>query len=351
MNDRGGVGRLHRKLVLARYSQSVIEERIRMSLVRHGQSESNLAQRWQGQGDSPLSELGRQQAALLGERLRGQQFTRVIASDLSRAVETARATGHTFEQDPIFREFDVGQWEGLTREQVTERFPVEMEQLKRGEDIPLGGGESYSTFSRRIDGALASLLSQLRPGDHVLLVCHGGVIATVLAGVLGLRDAGRWSLARVANTSITELSFAPSGDLLHVFNDTLHLLPLGNWPPHADVQGVVGLVCDAIDGCAIGEYAAHYDLADQLAVLGSDALAEALASLLSDRVAELHALHPQHRVSLAAHGLSIHAWAEDALWRGLLRQGALAAPRTGSVSHVARVGERLVLLDYCIGRG
>ena len=113
---------------------------------------SNLAQRWQGQGDSPLSELGRQQAGLLGQRLASQPFTRAIASDLTRAVETARATGHAFEQDPLFREFDVGVWEGLTRDEVMERYPDEMEQLKRGEDIPLGGGESYARFAQRIDG-------------------------------------------------------------------------------------------------------------------------------------------------------------------------------------------------------
>lgn len=328
----------------------VSEERIRITFVRHGQSQSNLAQRWQGQGDSPLSGLGVSQARLLGERLRHQCFTRVISSDLMRAADTARATGHTFTQDPIFREFDVGQWEGLTREEVLMRFPEEMEQLKRGQDIPLGGGESYSVFSQRIDGALARLVAELSPGDHALVVCHGGVIATALAGALGLRDAGRWSLARVANTSITELSFATSGNMLHVFNDTLHLLPLGNWPPHADVQGVVGLVCDTLEEGAVGEFAAHYDAADQLAALGEEAAAEAWAALLSDKLVELQELHPEHRVSLAAHGLSIHAWAEDSLWRGLLRQGALAAPPAGSISHVGKVGERLVLLDYCLRR-
>ena len=127
---------------------------VRITFVRHGESVSNQAQRWQGQGDSPLSALGQTQAQALGQRIGGRHFDRVIASDLMRASDTARATGFAFEQDPEFREFDVGLWEGLTKEEVEERFPDEIGRLKAGEDLPLGGGESFATFSARVDRAL-----------------------------------------------------------------------------------------------------------------------------------------------------------------------------------------------------
>jgi probable phosphoglycerate mutase len=327
-------------------------EEISITFVRHGQSLSNLAQRWQGQGDSPLSELGRRQAELLGGRLRGRSFTRVISSDLSRAVDTARATGLAFEIDAAFREFDVGCWEGLTREEAMERYPEEFERLKRGEDIPLGGAESYTAFAARIDAALAALYAQLAPGDAALVVCHGGVIATALAGALGLRRGGQWALARVGNTSVTQLSLSCSTSgsmplagsagraLLRVFNDTLHLRQLGEWPLHADAQAMVGLVCGALQRDCYGEFAARYDAA-QLAPAGAADVQALCAQLL-----ELHERHPEHRVALATPAASIQAWAEWALWRGALGSAAVAAPDAGSISHVGRVGDRPVLLDY-----
>ncbi|HEX6240155.1 MAG TPA: histidine phosphatase family protein, partial [Polyangiales bacterium] len=329
------------------------EEPIRITLVRHGQSEANLVQRWQGQGDSPLSALGKQQAERLGTRLARRSYTRVVASDLQRAADTARATGFSFSQERALREFDVGAWEGLTREEVEARFPDDIERLKRGEDVPLGGGESYSVFSARVDEAFARLREPLAPGDQLLVVCHGGVIATYLSGLLGLRGARDWSLARVANTSLTELSFSAHGTLLHVFNDTLHLAELDSWPPYSDAPGTVCLVCDALPEAALGPFAAHYDVAPQLSALGPAPDAQAYAVLLADTVNQLHTRHPEQRVSLAAHGASIHAWAEATLLRGvaLARDAGamLAPPPQGSISHVGRWNERLLLLDYAVG--
>jgi broad specificity phosphatase PhoE len=240
----------------------------------------------------------------------------------------------------------------LTREQVAERYPEQIERLKNGEDIPLGGGESYAAFSARIDAALLALRAQLQPGDHALVVCHGGVIATALAGALGLRRAGHWALARVANTSITGLSFSSSSSSsqprLHVFNDTLHLLALGSWPLHSDTQGVVGLVCDTLDGDCFGSFAAQYDAGELLGALGAQASRAAWVEALSARLLELHERHPDGRVALSAHAGSIQAWAEQALWRDGPGIGALAPPGAGSISHVGRVGERSLLLDYGI---
>jgi broad specificity phosphatase PhoE len=322
----------------------VSEEAISITFVRHGQSVANQAQRWQGQGDSPLSELGRRQAELLGRRLAGRGFTRIFSSDLTRAADTARAVGQPFEIEPTLREFDVGRWEGLTREEVAERFPDEIERLKQGEDVALGGGESYADFAARIDGALTALRARLAPGDDALVVCHGGVIATVLGGVLGLRKTRSWSLARVANTSVTALSFVSGGCRLNVFNDTLHLLPLGGWPVHADARGVIGLICETLDGHGFGAFEAHYEAAELPGA--ADAPREALAQALTERLSELQQLHPDQRIALAARASSIHAWAQEAVWRGPALAGAIAPPRAGSISHVGLVDERVLLLDY-----
>jgi broad specificity phosphatase PhoE len=314
----------------------VSDDSIRITLVRHGQTEANLTKRWQGQGDSPLSALGVAQARLLGERLAQRAFTHVLSSDLSRAVDTARATGRPFRIDRALREFDVGVWEGLSSEEVEANFPEEMERLRRSEDVALGGGESYATFSARIDGAFDALRAQLAPGDHALVVCHGGVIGTVLSGAFGLRKTGAWRTGRAANTSITELSYTREGALLHVFNDTLHLAPLGGFPAHGELKGSVALLCEVPAEHAFGEFAARYEQ-DAWAELGQD---------LPARLSELARRHPEQRVALGAGAQQIHAWAHATLVGDAAGTARLAPPRAGSVCHAGQQGDQSLLLDY-----
>lgn len=320
---------------------------VRFTFVRHGESLSNRAQRWQGQGDSPLSELGRTQARALGKRLAGRRFDRVISSDLTRAVETASATGFAFERDASFREFDVGRWEGLTREEVEARYPDEIERLKRGEDIPMGGGESYSQFSARVDAAVARLKASLEPGQHALVVCHGGVIGTAVAGLLGLRGSARWPLSRVINTAITELTLHEEGGTLRVFNDARHLGPSGAWPnPEPDAH-CVALVSGGAPSAVFGEYEAHYEAELSLAELMiSEAAAERPAARLLRLLRHLRERHPSRRVSVAASAELIHTWALDALWLEPDQHARLHKPLEGSVCHVGCANERVVLFDY-----
>lgn len=313
----------------------MIEEGIRITLVRHGQTEANLSKRWQGQGDSPLSALGVSQARLVGERLRQRRFTSVWSSDLSRAKDTARATGFDFRVSAALREFDVGAWEGLTAEQVEAQYPEDLARLRRGEDVPLGGGESYLTFSLRIDAALDAVRAELAPGDHALVVCHGGVIGTVLSGAFGLRKARAWATARAGNTSITELSFTSQGALLHVFNDTLHLQGLGAWPAHPDIKGSVALLSEGPCDQDFGEFAAHYECE------GPEQHAD-----LSGRLNELARRHPEQRVALRARAESIQTWAEATLFGDIAATGKLLAPQPGSLCHAGQLGERMFLLDY-----
>jgi broad specificity phosphatase PhoE len=323
---------------------TVSSELVRITFIRHGESAANRVMRWQGQGDSPLSERGQSQAAALRERLAGRRFDRVVSSDLSRAVDTARIGGLSFETNREFREFDVGVWEGLTREEVMAKYPDEMERLKNGEDVPLGGGESHAVFSARIDRALDKLLGELEPGQHAVVVCHGGVIGTVMARALGLRGRTRWPLWRASNTSISELAFHADGTAdLHVFNDTMHLARLGPWPAYEDVSTCLALVSDAEPGPEHGAFAAHYDAARSFETLaGESESAESLAAVF----AELRARHPVERVALSMRANLIRAWVEDTVWLGGTARGRIVAPPRGAVSHVGYVGGKAQLLDF-----
>ncbi len=333
------------------------EQAIRITLVRHGESVANRVQRWQGQGDSPLSDLGREQARYAGHRLSRTRFDRVISSDLLRARDTAQASGHVFETDSEWREFDVGAWEGLTREEVNERYPDEMERLKAGEDIPMGGGESYSRFSARIDRALLKLRSEMRPGDHALVVCHGGVIGTLIAGLLGLRGKSRWPLGRASNTSVSELRLDGDHSELCVYNDASHLWPAMPWPHREEDAACVALVADEDPAAVQGEFAARYDGRSPPST-GHPALlrlAEAsrtttdaakLAELMSTALAELHAEHAGQRVAVALQSELIRSFVENALWFDGTQQGTLRMPAPGSLSHLVVTAGRPALLDY-----
>src|SRR5688500_1044189 len=91
-------------------------------LIRHGESEGNRAGLLQGQRDYPLSARGRQQAQRLAERLGTVRFDALYSSDLTRALDTARAVSATIglpvTLDPGLREIDYGAWSGLTPAEI-----------------------------------------------------------------------------------------------------------------------------------------------------------------------------------------------------------------------------------------
>ncbi len=192
-----------------------------LTLIRHGESSSNVTGRWQGQGDSPLSPRGLEQARALAVRLDSVAFDRVVCSDLRRAADTAAALGRGARPDPAWRELDLGRWEGLTPEEVDARWPEESAALKRGEDVPVGGAERWSDLERRVRGALERLRAEAE-GERVLVVAHGGVIITLVSSLKGVSADRPRRLGRLGNTSITQLSFEARGPVLWRYNDTLH---------------------------------------------------------------------------------------------------------------------------------
>ncbi len=196
---------------------------LEVCLVRHGQSVSNASGIWQGQGDSPLSDIGRTQVEGLSRALRGERYDLVLSSDLSRAADTAKAAGAEIEHDRAWREIDVGDWEGLTAEQVALRFPEQLEALRARRAVPIGGGESWPEVFQRADASLAALRRQMPDGGRAIVFTHGGIIAALLSGLLGVRDRFPWPLGRMRNTGRTTLRFAGARLELVAHNDDRHV--------------------------------------------------------------------------------------------------------------------------------
>lgn len=199
-----------------------------LTIVRHGESESNAAGLWQGQHNSPLSGRGRRQAEQVGKRLASRRYDLVVASDLSRAAETAAAIAHDFELDPGWREMDIGRWESRPRAEIEEEDGELLKAVREGEDVPLGGGERFSEFEVRIGEALARLRERADEDSRILVVAHGGVIAAATRITLRL-PKGPPALGPLDNTSLTTFRRNGSSLALVSYNDASHLQPLGRW--------------------------------------------------------------------------------------------------------------------------
>ena len=221
---------------------------IEVCLVRHGQSVANAAGVWQGQGDSPLSDLGRTQVDGLGRALADQSYDLVLSSDLSRAADTAKASGVEVEHDRAWREIHVGDWEGLTMEQVLERFPEQIEALKARQTFAIGGGESWPDVFQRADESLAALRRRMPDGGRAIVFTHGGIIAALLSGLLDVRDQFPWPLGRMRNTGRTTLRFSGSQVDLVSHNDDTHVPTelRQKYEPRPD-QVVVRLTATGVD--------------------------------------------------------------------------------------------------------
>lgn len=145
----------------------------RILMLRHGQSEWNALGRWQGQADIDLSDLGVEQARQAVAKL--GTFDAVASSDLRRARITAAIIAEglgigLLAGDHRFRESHVGEWEGLTHDEIERDWPGYLANHKR----PPGFEQDHVIVERIISGLFD--LADAFPGGEVLCIAHAGVI-------------------------------------------------------------------------------------------------------------------------------------------------------------------------------
>jgi broad specificity phosphatase PhoE len=169
---------------------------LQLTLVRHGETEGQSSVRYHGRTDVPLSVLGRTQMEQVRVALRGETFSAVYASTLSRAIEGATIVGRPLPVNPVvgFNEIDFGEWEGLTIEEIQARDPQRYAYWRANRtDFQYPGGDSTSAFRRRVVQTLHDLLPTAS-GRALLFILHKGVIRSILAELLGLDEARRREL-------------------------------------------------------------------------------------------------------------------------------------------------------------
>ncbi|MDX6592774.1 MAG: hypothetical protein QOJ13_1970 [Gaiellales bacterium] len=199
----------------------------RVFVARHGETEWNREGRWQGHSGPGLNETGRAQAARLADRLELMGVDIVYTSDLPRTLETAtivaQRLGLPIEPDPAFREVDVGDWAGLTRDTVAQRDPAGYERWTAG-GAGWSGGETYEGMHSRVVAAYERVCA-LHPDANMLIVAHGGTVRALTAHAVGLEHHDRRRIDGVRNCSLTALDHNGDSNRLVKFNDDGHLPP------------------------------------------------------------------------------------------------------------------------------
>ncbi len=188
----------------------------RLVMLRHGQTEYNAGSRMQGQLDSELTDLGRAQAVAAAEVLAKRQPLLIVSSDLHRAYDTAvslgERTGLPVQIDTRLRETHLGDWQGLTHLEVDAASPGARLAWRDDAAWAPHGGESRVDVAARSVPLVAEIVTGQRdwgveePDRPVVLVAHGGLIAALCAGLLGLPVESWPVLGGMGNASWAQLS-------------------------------------------------------------------------------------------------------------------------------------------------
>ena len=188
----------------------------RLVMLRHGQTEHNAGNRMQGQLDTDLSDLGREQAAAAAEVLAKRQPVLVVSSDLRRAWDTAvtlgERAGQSVRVDTRLRETHLGDWQDLTHFEVDAQWPGARLAWRNDARWAPHGGESRVDVATRSRPLVAELTAEQTewgtdaPERPVVLVAHGGLIAALTAALLKLPVDNWPALGGMGNASWVQLS-------------------------------------------------------------------------------------------------------------------------------------------------
>ncbi len=201
-------------------------------LIRHGQTEWNRERRIQGNGDSPLTELGHAQASAAAKALRRFEVDALYSSDSGRARQTvepiSRSLGKTAATDTRLRERHYGLFEGKTREEIRQEFPAIFDDYqKRDPGFVAPGGESSASLQERAAEVCTEIALRHR-GRTVAIVSHGGTIQALARYALNVPLDVQWRV-RLENCGLTIVRYNdtfPDPWWMITLNEVAHLRDL-----------------------------------------------------------------------------------------------------------------------------
>lgn len=200
---------------------------VNIYLLRHGQTNLNRDGKYQGAIDKEINEFGKQQAELLGARLKKYNIDIIYSSDLKRVVQTSKIINKYINTDIVtkeeLREINMGEWDTLS---IEERYIKDekyaKEWSKHIEDLPYPGGECGGDVCERAIKVIDQVISEKY--KNVAIVTSGGTIAILLSKFMGLEQNNRFNM-EIDNCSISIVKYNDNSQKITVkcINDTGHL--------------------------------------------------------------------------------------------------------------------------------
>ena len=193
-------------------------------VIRHGESEADILDVHEGRADFELTQKGHRQAAAMARYVAGNyRLTRIYASTLKRAAQTARhlsdETGTAIEFDPDLMEFNNGLLAGLSREEADRLYPY-VENLPI--DQAMYGQESMVEFRSRAVNVLQKVLSENSSEAVIALVTHGGMVNQLYGALLHM-PIGENCFFSTADTGIHFWEITEHGSYVRKANIADHI--------------------------------------------------------------------------------------------------------------------------------
>lgn len=218
---------MHRRSTATFWSSSSEGKDTRILLIRHGRVAWNAKSAYTGWTDVPLDECGREEAALVAQRLKTVNLAAVYSSDLCRARNTAEiiASQHPLgvEIEPNLKEVNYGEWEGLSIDEVKNAYGEVFYKswADDPERVRIPGGETFGELRDRAVPAIKRIAS-LHPGGIVAIVAHRSVNRVLICHWLGL-GVNSYKKIEQYNGAINSIAFRGNPAAIETVNDVCHV--------------------------------------------------------------------------------------------------------------------------------
>lgn len=201
-------------------------------LIRHGETEWNVKEVFRGRIDIELSETGIKQAELLAEYLSDLKLDAIYSSPLKRALTTAEIIAGSHKLDveiaPGLIDFNYGQWQGLSHQEVKDKYrELYAEWINHPDQVKMPAGEGLDDVRKRATGVVAKVITRYK--GTVVLVSHRVVNKVLICALLGLDNSHFWNI-RQDTCGITTFIYENERFILTKHNNTSYLKPLHKAP-------------------------------------------------------------------------------------------------------------------------
>lgn len=163
----------------------------RIFLLRHPQVSGADSGRFWGHSDVPLSKDGKKQIKQVVDRMSEERIQAIYSSDLQRTRQLADAIGRAqrprrkVEAMPDFRELSLGVWEGMTYQEIENKYPEELAaRMANMPEFCITDGESLNQMAQRVMPAFQDMVAA-HQGENICLVAHAGVNRVILSKIMG----------------------------------------------------------------------------------------------------------------------------------------------------------------------